>query len=111
MVKKQWINSGESWGKLGKVGESWGKCTLKICVVGASKSGSALKSPTLKMNTNKKNSEEEDKKWALMVERQGKGLCIVCGKALPPSFGTMEALKKSSFEKVTFSFCIPCMKT
>ena len=63
-------------------------------------------------NWNHLNMDEQQRKWDLMLSRQSKGNCIVCGKALPPSFGTIDAITKFNLrQKVTLSFCIPCMNT
>ena len=85
---------------------------------GLKRSVSAPDSLTLKMiktdtfKWNHLNMDEQKVKWDMMMDRQSKGKCIVCGKALPPSFGTIEAITKFSCrQKVTLSFCIPCMNT
>ena len=88
-------------------------------MTGASiKSGPVIKtfnSQMLKTNTFNwahMNNNEQKAKWNLMLDRQDKGKCIVCGKVLPPTFGTMEAITKFNLRhKVTLSFCVPCMDT
>jgi hypothetical protein len=54
---------------------------------------------------------ESETKWNLIMERVSVGKCGVCGKVLPPSFVTMEAINKFNGDPVTLTFCVPCMQT
>ena len=50
-------------------------------------------------------------KWDLIVSRVADGKCGVCGKILPSSFATVQAVTKHTAELVNLTFCVPCMNT
>ena len=50
-------------------------------------------------------------KWDLIVSRVADGKCGVCGKILPSSFATVQAVTKHTAELVNLTFCVPCMNS
>jgi hypothetical protein len=50
-------------------------------------------------------------KWDLIVSRVADGKCGVCGKILPSSFATVQAVVDHTAELVNLTFCVPCMNT
>ena len=61
--------------------------------------------------TNKANDDEKTNidKWTVIETRAANGVCVGCGKKLPTSFITVEALKKSDGTSITLKFCPPCI--